>query len=176
MSDDEVRWLWRACDDVGEPFGPMVKLLLITGARLRECAEMTRSELEGPTWTILGSRTKNKRTHPDRMELKKFCSNCRCHRRSSSGAISTVMTFFCVSISMMPGGFDCTSLRVGSRPNLARNCWHSRLSMKLAASRAALGCGALALIETCPNISVTGSSGKTSIGPPASFTFIVRLT
>jgi integrase len=63
LSDDEVRWLWRACDDAGEPFGPMVKLLLITGARLRECAEMTRSELEGPTWTIPGSRTKNKRTH-----------------------------------------------------------------------------------------------------------------
>src|SRR5262249_43285109 len=92
-------------------------------------------------------------------------SNCRCHRRSSSGAISTVMTFLCVSISTMPGGFDCTSLRVGSRPNLARNCWHSRLSMKLAASRAAFGCGALAFTPTWPKNSVTGSSAHTSSAP-----------
>src|SRR5215471_7576236 len=47
-------------------------------------------------------------------------SNWRCHRRSSSGAISTVITFFCVSISMMPGGFDCTSLRVGGKPRRVR--------------------------------------------------------
>jgi len=52
-----------ACDDAGEPFGPMVKLLLITGARLRECAEMTRKRAEGPTWTIPGARTRTSGTH-----------------------------------------------------------------------------------------------------------------
>src|SRR4029453_15100324 len=56
-----------------------------------------------------------------------------------------------------PGGFDCTSLRVGRRPNLARNSWHSRLSMKLAARRAALGCGAFALTPTWPKHTATGS-------------------
>src|SRR5260370_7544544 len=61
-------------------------------------------------------------------------SNCRCHRRSSSGAISTVMTFFCVTISTIPGGFHCTSLRVGTRLNLPRNCRHSPLTIKLPAT------------------------------------------
>ena len=40
----------------------------------------------------------------------------------------------------------------------------SWLIMKLAASRAAFGCGASALTPTCPNISATGSSAHTSIG------------
>src|SRR5262249_34092874 len=74
------------------------------------------------------------------------------------------------------GWFDCTSLRVGSRPTWARNCWPSRLSRKLAASRAAFGCGALAFPPTWPKNSVTGSSAHTSIDPPASLTFIDRFT
>src|SRR5262249_49779687 len=44
-------------------FGPMVKLLLLTGCRLREVSGMQRAELNGATWTIPGSRTKNKRAH-----------------------------------------------------------------------------------------------------------------
>jgi hypothetical protein len=32
------------------------------------------------------------------------------------------MTFFCCNASITPGGLVSTSLRVGSRPFLARNC------------------------------------------------------
>jgi integrase len=63
LSDDELRWLWSACAVVGEPFGSLVKLLLITGARLNEVAQMTTDELDGATWNIPGSRTKNHRPH-----------------------------------------------------------------------------------------------------------------
>jgi len=41
----------------------MVKVLLLTGCRLREVSDMERSELNGATWTIPGSRTKNRRSH-----------------------------------------------------------------------------------------------------------------
>jgi integrase len=62
---DELVWLWAACDAVGEPLGPMCKLLLLTGARRSEVAGMTRDELSDDltTWSIPGTRTKNGRPH-----------------------------------------------------------------------------------------------------------------
>ena len=45
------------------PFGPLLKVLLLTGQRRNEVAGMTRDELsdDGATWNIPGSRTKNGR-------------------------------------------------------------------------------------------------------------------
>lgn len=65
LSDDEVRWFWQACEQDGEPFCSLLKLLLVTGQRLNEVARMTRSEVsdDGKTWTLPGARTKNKRSH-----------------------------------------------------------------------------------------------------------------
>jgi integrase len=65
LSDEEVKKLWRAADDAAEPFGQLLKMLLLTGARLNEVARMTRVELSGDlaTWSIPGERTKNRRAH-----------------------------------------------------------------------------------------------------------------
>ena len=65
LDDNEVRWFWAACDDVGEPFGALLRLLLVTGARREEAAQMTRSEIsgDGTTWTLPPARTKNRRPH-----------------------------------------------------------------------------------------------------------------
>jgi integrase len=67
LSNDEIRWMWKACDDppLGEPFAAIVRLLLLTGQRLNEVAGMRRDELsdEGATWNIPSTRTKNKRPH-----------------------------------------------------------------------------------------------------------------
>jgi integrase len=65
LTDDEIRIVWRAFDSVGWPFGPIAKLLLLTGARLTEISEGRWSEidLEAKTWTIPATRTKNKRPH-----------------------------------------------------------------------------------------------------------------
>ena len=63
LSDDEIRWLWKATEKVGYPFGPMARLLLLTGQRLREVAEMTDAELRGDAWTLPAARAKNKRDH-----------------------------------------------------------------------------------------------------------------
>jgi integrase len=65
LTDDEVRWLWMACDQVSEPFGPLLKLLLVTGQRREEVARMRRAELsaDGTSWLLSPARTKNKRPH-----------------------------------------------------------------------------------------------------------------
>lgn len=61
----EIRHVWFAADDLGHPFGNLVKLLLLTGQRLREVAGMAWEEVDLPNaaWTIPGGRTKNKRDH-----------------------------------------------------------------------------------------------------------------
>src|SRR5262249_37660643 len=63
LSDEELRWLWRACDEVGWPFGTLVKLLLLTAQRRDEVAGMNRAEIDfvKRAWTIPRHRTKNDR-------------------------------------------------------------------------------------------------------------------
>lgn len=63
LSDDEIRWLWAACDQVGSPWGQMARVLLLTGQRLSEVAGMTEAEVKGALWRLSGDRTKNKRPH-----------------------------------------------------------------------------------------------------------------
>lgn len=63
LSDEEIRVFWKACDGVGYPFGPLGKLLLLTGQRRGEVSEMTDGEIEGSIWNLEASRTKNKRAH-----------------------------------------------------------------------------------------------------------------
>lgn len=63
LTDPEIRFFWQACDRVGEPWGPFVKLLLLTGQRLNEVAQMTDSEVGGEAWVLGAERTKNGRAH-----------------------------------------------------------------------------------------------------------------
>ena len=63
LEDSELGEVWRAAETLGYPFGPMVHMLMLTGQRLEEVAEVPWSEFdfdEG-VWTIPGPRTK-----PDR--------------------------------------------------------------------------------------------------------------
>jgi integrase len=63
LCDDEVRLFWRACDKLGEPWGPLGKVLLLTGQRLNEVAQMTDAEVQGGVWHLSPDRTKNGRAH-----------------------------------------------------------------------------------------------------------------
>ena len=65
LDDDEIRLAWRAFEAVGWPFGPMGKILLLTGARRDEVAGMRWGELDlaGRLWRLPKERTKNKRPH-----------------------------------------------------------------------------------------------------------------
>jgi integrase len=62
---DELRWFWAATDKVGEPFGSVLKLLLLTGCRLNEIARAEHSELSDDysMLRLSGSRTKNGLPH-----------------------------------------------------------------------------------------------------------------
>jgi integrase len=65
LGDVEVRLVWNAADSIGWPFGPIVKLLLLTGSRRDEVAQMEWRELdlERALWTLPASRSKNRREH-----------------------------------------------------------------------------------------------------------------
>jgi integrase len=63
LSDDEIRWLWRACDGEGRPWGALGKVLLLTGQRLSEVAGMTEAEVAGDVWHLPAARVKNGRAH-----------------------------------------------------------------------------------------------------------------
>jgi integrase len=65
LSDVEIRKFWRAADAERVEFGALLKILLLTGQRLSEVAQMRRSELSNDhaTWIIPSERTKNRREH-----------------------------------------------------------------------------------------------------------------
>ena len=61
----EIKLVWNAADSIGWPFGPIVKLLLLTGARRDEVAQMEWREIDfdRAVWTLPASRSKNRREH-----------------------------------------------------------------------------------------------------------------
>lgn len=63
LSDDEIRLFWHACGELGWPFGPGYKLLLVTGQRRGEVFGASRSEIQDGIWTIPGDRAKNGIAH-----------------------------------------------------------------------------------------------------------------
>lgn len=65
LGQEELICLWQACDKVGWPWGPYVRLLILTMQRRQEVAEMDWSEidLEARTWILPAERAKNGEAH-----------------------------------------------------------------------------------------------------------------
>lgn len=65
LSAAEIKALWQVCDEVGYPYGPILQLLFLTGARKREIGEMPWRELDrdNRVWHLPGPRAKNGRAH-----------------------------------------------------------------------------------------------------------------
>jgi integrase len=65
LSDDELRMVWNAAEGDGWPFGPLVKVLMLTGQRLGEVGGMRWDEidLEARLWTLPAERVKNGERH-----------------------------------------------------------------------------------------------------------------
>jgi integrase len=61
LSDDELRKVWNAAGD--NDYGRIVKLLVLTGQRAREIAELEFAEVTDDTIELPAVRTKNKRPH-----------------------------------------------------------------------------------------------------------------
>jgi integrase len=60
LSDDELRALWRATERLDYPYGPLYRLLALTGLRLGEAcgANWSEFDLERREWTIPAERMK----------------------------------------------------------------------------------------------------------------------
>ena len=56
LSDDELVKIWHAADD--GPFGHVLKLLILTGARREEITQLRWAEVAGDTISLPGERTK----------------------------------------------------------------------------------------------------------------------
>jgi integrase len=65
LTDDEIKLFWKATAWFEYPFGPIWRLLLLTGQRREEVAGMTRKEIDlaEKVWTIPSGRTKNGEAH-----------------------------------------------------------------------------------------------------------------
>jgi integrase len=65
LTDNELRLVWLASDKIGWPFGPIVKLLILTAQRRDEVVGMRWAELrlDERLWTLPRERVKNNRVH-----------------------------------------------------------------------------------------------------------------
>ena len=65
LTQTELFRVYQACDKLEYPFGPLFKILLLTGQRLNEVAGMVWEEidLDEAKWTIPSERAKNKTSH-----------------------------------------------------------------------------------------------------------------
>jgi integrase len=65
LSDDELKAVWEAADALEPVYAGFIKLLILTGQRLREVSEMEWKEidLEAKLWTLPGVRAKNSIEH-----------------------------------------------------------------------------------------------------------------
>jgi integrase len=65
LTNDELKALWTLLDGEPAPFGPAIRLLILTGQRRDEVFQADRSEfdLEAGLWTIPSDRAKNAKAH-----------------------------------------------------------------------------------------------------------------
>ena len=65
LEDGEIAEIWHACETLGHPYGPLVRLMLVTGQRRGEVAGIRRAELElsSKLWTLPAWRMKNNLPH-----------------------------------------------------------------------------------------------------------------
>ena len=65
LTDSELRDVWRAADKIPGPFGALVKLLVLTGQRRDEVAQLrwVEIDLDNRLWVLPPERTKNGKSH-----------------------------------------------------------------------------------------------------------------
>jgi integrase len=65
LTDNELESIWQASGKLGDPFGPFLRLLILTGQRRGEVAAMNWAELDrtASAWTIPADRAKNDTAH-----------------------------------------------------------------------------------------------------------------
>jgi integrase len=162
LSDAEIRLFWKACDDAGQPFGPLGKLLLLTGQRRGEVAEMTEAEISGDTWHLPRERTKNKRAHDVPLSQAAQAVLAGVVRtRSKAGYIFTTtgdtpVSGFSRAHSIIAAKMEeLASEEAGEPVEIARWTWHD-LRRTMATGLARLGVPVRITEATINHISGTG--------------------
>lgn len=85
LSLDELRDIWQALDSLSYPFGPLFRVLLLTGQRKGEVTGLQWKELAdwetSPVWQLPADRTKNKLPHivPIAPVVKSIIDECPSH-------------------------------------------------------------------------------------------------
>ena len=63
LNDDELKSVWNASETLGYPFGTISLILILTGQRIGEVANMEWDDLDDEFWTIPAERNKSGRPH-----------------------------------------------------------------------------------------------------------------
>jgi len=63
LTDKELKTVWNRAEEVGYPFGTIIKICILTGLRRSEVSSLRREWIEDSTITVPGAVTKNKRPH-----------------------------------------------------------------------------------------------------------------
>jgi integrase len=78
LDDAELEWVWEATGELGYPYAPLIRMLMLTGQRKSEVAEMRWCEVDfgKALWTIPAERMKGDAAHvvplpPTAVELLK---------------------------------------------------------------------------------------------------------
>lgn len=80
LSDDELRWFWRGTAQLGWPFGPLFRFLLLTAQRREEAGSLRRVEITGTLWRIPATRAKNGREHVVPLSVPALLTLATCPR------------------------------------------------------------------------------------------------
>lgn len=112
-SDAELVKVWRAAEAIGHPFGTIVHLLILTGARLNEIAQMRWQEIdfESASWTI--NTPGQNRTNKSGRQIKK--------------PLTPMLLAIIMSIPRIHDEYVFPSTR-GTRPVSGFSKWRKRLN------------------------------------------------
>jgi integrase len=96
LPHDHLRLMWNAAKTLGQPFGPFFHMLLLSGQRRSEVAEMTWTELDldrEQVWNIPAERMKAKRPHevPLTLGMVELLKDLREHRGGGDFVFSTTL-------------------------------------------------------------------------------------
>ena len=84
LTADEIKTAWEAFDRLGYPFGPLFKMLLVTGQRRGEVAGMKWSEITADGWRFPASGPRTARAIWSRSRAWPARSSPTCLRSASS--------------------------------------------------------------------------------------------
>jgi integrase len=59
LTDEELKTVWRAAEEFGGPYGALVRLIILTGMRRKECAALEHTWVQPDRITLPGHITKN---------------------------------------------------------------------------------------------------------------------